>query len=148
MKALGILSLAAAILFGFGSANIQAQPCAPAPIGLVAAYSGDNNASDARSRSNGTLQNGGTNLTLEAWINPSSLPHGGTIIQKRTNGNDVGKYVLEPTQNLGGGNSNGLGFYIVIGGAWIILQSRSGQVQYAQFGASGGDAPVSAVYQP
>jgi len=52
--------LLATIFIGFGLVNANAQNCATAPIGLVAAYSGDNNALDARSRSNGTLQNGVT----------------------------------------------------------------------------------------
>lgn len=65
-------------------------------------------------------QNGGTNLTIEAWINPSSLPHGGTILQKRTSGN-VGGYVFEPTQPSGGGAPNGLQFVIMIGGVYSSL---------------------------
>lgn len=65
-------------------------------------------------------QNGGTDLTIEAWINPSSLPHGGTILQKRTNGN-IGGYVLEPTQTSGGGAPNGLQFVVMIGGVYSTL---------------------------
>ncbi len=65
-------------------------------------------------------QNGGTNLTIEAWINPTSLPHGGTILQKRTSGN-VGGYVFEPTQPSGGGQPNGLQFVIMIGGVYSFL---------------------------
>lgn len=65
-------------------------------------------------------QNGGTNLTIEAWINPSSLPHGGTILQKRTSGN-IGGYVLEPTQTSGGGAPNGLQFVVMIGGVYSTL---------------------------
>lgn len=37
-----------------------AGPCVPSPIGLVSAWSGDGNALDARSRNNGTIQNGVT----------------------------------------------------------------------------------------
>ena len=37
------------------SLNGFAQTCAPAPVGLVSWYSGDNNALDSRSRNNGTL---------------------------------------------------------------------------------------------
>jgi len=65
-------------------------------------------------------QNGGTNLTIEAWINPTSLPHGGTILQKRTSGN-IGGYVFEPTQPSGGGQPNGLQFVIMIGGVYSFL---------------------------
>ena len=65
-------------------------------------------------------QNGGSNLTVEAWINPISLPHGGTILQKRTSGNSGG-YVLEATQPTGGGQPNGLQFVIMIGGVYQTL---------------------------
>lgn len=65
-------------------------------------------------------QNGGTNLTLEAWINPATLPHGATIIQKRTSGN-VGGYVFETTQPSGSGAPNGLQFVIMIGGVYQTL---------------------------
>ncbi|HQU85580.1 MAG TPA: sialidase domain-containing protein, partial [Pyrinomonadaceae bacterium] len=65
-------------------------------------------------------QNGGTNLTLEAWIYSTNLVHGGTIIQKRTAGN-VGGYLLEPTQPAGGGAPNGLAFIIMIGGVYQNL---------------------------
>jgi Concanavalin A-like lectin/glucanases superfamily len=65
-------------------------------------------------------QNGITNLTIEAWINPTTLPHGGTILQKRTSGN-VGGYVLEPTQSSGSGAPNGLQFVIMIGGVYQTL---------------------------
>lgn len=51
----------AVFLLGIGSAQLTAaQTCATAPVGLVSNYSGDNNALDARSRNNGTLQNGVT----------------------------------------------------------------------------------------
>ena len=39
-------------------------------------------------------QNGGTNLTIEAWINPITLPHGGTILQKRSASNIGGCIVI------------------------------------------------------
>ncbi|HVE56299.1 MAG TPA: LamG-like jellyroll fold domain-containing protein, partial [Pyrinomonadaceae bacterium] len=64
-------------------------------------------------------QNGGTNLTLEAWINPTTLLHGGTIIQKRTSGN-IGGYVFETTQPPTSA-PNGLHFVIMIGGTYQIL---------------------------
>lgn len=41
-------------------AQIEAQICTPAPVGLASIYSGDGNALDARSRINGTLQGGAT----------------------------------------------------------------------------------------
>lgn len=45
-------------LFLFGSMQLNAQNCTTAPLGLIASYSGDGNTSDARSRYNGTIQNG------------------------------------------------------------------------------------------
>ncbi|CAN5522130.1 hypothetical protein BH10ACI3_BH10ACI3_18250 [soil metagenome] len=65
-------------------------------------------------------QNGGTNISIEAWINPTTLPHGGTIFQKRTSGN-IGGYVLETTQTSGSGAANGLQFVIMIGGVYRTL---------------------------
>ena len=58
MNANSIKIFLAVFLLGIGSAQMTAaQTCATAPIGLVAAYSGDGNALDARSRSHGTIQN-------------------------------------------------------------------------------------------
>lgn len=54
----------AVFLLGIVLAQMTAaQPCATAPVGLVAAYSGDGNALDARSRNNGTIQNNVTYAT-------------------------------------------------------------------------------------
>ncbi|HEY0459455.1 MAG TPA: LamG-like jellyroll fold domain-containing protein [Pyrinomonadaceae bacterium] len=119
---------------------VLAQTCAPAPVGLISAWSGDGNALDARSRSNGTFQNGATlaagqvgqafsfdgaddqitapandnqnlgAITVEAWINPTTIPHGATIVQKRSASN-VGGFLLELT-GAPSGNANGLGFYV------------------------------------
>lgn len=52
--------LLAAILLSIGSVQISAQTCTSAPIGLISSYSGDSNTLDARSRYNGTIQNGVT----------------------------------------------------------------------------------------
>lgn len=65
-------------------------------------------------------QNPITGLTVEAWINPVTLLHGGTILQKRSAAN-VGGYVLETTQPSGGGAPNGLVFHIMIGGVYRTL---------------------------
>ncbi|HQU86299.1 MAG TPA: hypothetical protein PKY59_24430, partial [Pyrinomonadaceae bacterium] len=45
-------------LFLFGSIQFQAQTCAIPPIGLVSNYAAENNTLEARSRNNGTIQNG------------------------------------------------------------------------------------------
>lgn len=65
-------------------------------------------------------QNGGSNLTIETWIKPTFLNHGGTILQKRTSGN-VGGYVLEPTQVSGSGAPDGLQFVLMFGGVYQSL---------------------------
>ncbi len=65
-----------------------------------------------------TNQNVGSNLTIEAWINPTSLIHGETILQKRSTSN-TGGYVFEPTQPPG--SPNGLHFVIMIGGVYKTL---------------------------
>ncbi len=58
INAVSIKFFLAVFLLGIGLAQMTAaQTCGGAPIGLVAAYSGDGNALDARSRSNGTIQN-------------------------------------------------------------------------------------------
>lgn len=50
--------LLAIVLSGFSVSDFQAQTCLPAPVGLIASYSGDGDTLDARSRYNGTIQNG------------------------------------------------------------------------------------------
>jgi hypothetical protein len=65
-------------------------------------------------------QNPITGLSIEAWINPVTLLHGGTILQKRSAAN-IGGYLLETTQPSGGGAPNGLQFVIMIGGVYHTL---------------------------
>jgi hypothetical protein len=66
-------------------------------------------------------QNTGSQIAIEAWINPTTLPHGATILQKRSASN-IGGYVFEPTKQPFG-NDNGLQFVISIGGTYSSLQT-------------------------
>jgi hypothetical protein len=128
--------------------NMLAQTCAPAPAGLVSWWSGDGNALDSRSRSDGTLQNGagfasgyvgqafafdgvddqittsafsghngGTALTIEAWLMSTTISHSQTILQKRSAAN-VGGYVFETT--AAPFTANSLQFVIMIGGVYKV----------------------------
>jgi uncharacterized repeat protein (TIGR01451 family) len=66
-------------------------------------------------------QNTGSQITIDAWVNPSSLGHGRTLLQKRSAAN-IGGYVFETTaQPLG--NNNGLQWVIMIGGVFSSLQT-------------------------
>ncbi|MBS1796068.1 MAG: carboxypeptidase regulatory-like domain-containing protein [Acidobacteria bacterium] len=81
-------------IFLFGSAQTTtAQTCATAPIGLVAAYSGENNALDARSRSNGTIQN---NVTYAAGNVGQAFQLGGN----GTNSNSGDRVIVGNPANL------------------------------------------------
>ena len=85
--------LLAVIFVGCGLVNADAQTCATAPVGLVSAYSGDNNALDARSRNNGTIQN---NVTYTAGNVGQAFQLGG-------NGNAAGsgdRVIVGNPQNL------------------------------------------------
>ncbi|MDQ4120736.1 MAG: carboxypeptidase regulatory-like domain-containing protein [Acidobacteriota bacterium] len=90
------------ILLNESIIKVQAQTCAPAPAGLVSWYRAENNALDVTSMHNGVLRGGtafasgmvgqafnfdgvdddvdlgnwnaGTQWSLEAWVNPSSIP--------------------------------------------------------------------------
>ncbi len=60
-------------------------------------------------------QNFGDQMTLEAWVNPTSIDHGRTIAQKRSSGN-VGGFTLETTHSsISGQPANGLQFIIWVG---------------------------------
>lgn len=103
-----------------GASNGTLQNGATFQVGKVGQSFRFDGADDQITVPDNANQNGGSNLTIEAWINPSSLPHGGTILQKRTSGN-IGGYVLEPTQPSGSGAPNGLQFVIMIGGVYQTL---------------------------
>jgi hypothetical protein len=66
-------------------------------------------------------QNTGSQITIEAWVNPSTSTHGRTIVQKRSVSN-VGGYVLE-TLGPPQGPDNALQFVIMIGGIYWGLHS-------------------------
>ena len=66
-------------------------------------------------------QNTGSQLTIEAWVNPSSSGHGRTILQKRSPSN-VGGYVVE-TVHPPFGLENSLQFAIMIGSTYRVVQT-------------------------
>lgn len=151
MKHNSIKALFTVLFVFLGALGVAAQTCAPVPVGLISSYSGNGNALDPRARNNGTPENGAgfgaghvgqgfifdgsddritvphasdqnaSHLTIEGWINPTVLNHGGTIVQKRTVGN-TGGYILEPTQVSGGGTPNGIQFVLQsFGGGYVHL---------------------------
>src|SRR6266542_1224121 len=68
-------------------------------------------------------QNTGSQITIDAWVNPSSSGHGRTILQKRSPSN-VGGYVLE-TLGQPFGSDNGLQFVIMIGGTYYTCATTN-----------------------
>ncbi len=66
-------------------------------------------------------QNTGSQITIEAWVNPRSSGHGRTIVQKRSPSN-VGGYVFETTHSPFAPD-NGLQFVIMINGTYRSLQA-------------------------
>lgn len=71
-------------LVGLGSMASVAQTCSTVPIGLVAAYSGDGNSLDARSRNNGTNQ---SNVTYIAGKVGQAIQLGGSLGDRVLAGN-------------------------------------------------------------
>ena len=71
-------------------------------------------------------QNPGSQLTIEAWVNPSSYAHGRTIFQKRSPSN-VGGYVFESV-HAPFGPENSLQFVIMIGGTYTTVQAPANVV--------------------
>ena len=65
-------------------------------------------------------QNTGSQITIDAWINPTSSGHGRPILQKRSSAN-LGGYDFETTHLPF--TANGLQFVIWIGGTPRILQT-------------------------
>ena len=66
-------------------------------------------------------QNTGGQITIEAWVLPTSSGHGRTILQKRSPSN-VGGYVFE-TVHAPFGPENSLQFAIMINGTYSVLQA-------------------------
>ena len=64
-------------------------------------------------------QNGGTAITIDAWVNPTSSGHGRPIAQKRSSSN-IGGYTFETTHSPFGPD-NGLSWVIMINGTYHTL---------------------------
>jgi hypothetical protein len=71
-------------------------------------------------------QNTGGQITIDAWVNPSSYGHGRPIAQKRSSYN-VGGYTFETTHSPWGPD-NGLQFVIWIGGTPYTVQTLANVV--------------------
>ncbi len=71
-------------------------------------------------------QNTGGQITIDAWVNPSSYGHGRPIAQKRSSSN-VGGYTFETTHSPWGPD-NGLQFVIWIGGTPYTVQTLANVV--------------------
>ncbi len=76
-------------------------------------------------------QNGGTQITIDAWINLSSSGHGRPIAQKRSAGN-IGGYTFETTHSPFGPD-NGLQWAIMISGVFHILQTPANVLTLGTF---------------
>ena len=70
---------------------------------------------------NNANQNGGTQITIDAWINLTSPLHGRPIAQKRSVSN-IGGYTFETTHSPFGPD-NGLQWAIMIAGVYHIVQT-------------------------
>jgi plastocyanin len=76
-------------------------------------------------------QNGGSQITIDAWINLSTSLHGQPIANKRSPSN-VGGYTFETTHSPIGPD-NGLQWAIMIGGAYHILQTPANVLTLGTF---------------
>ncbi|HVM62953.1 MAG TPA: LamG domain-containing protein [Verrucomicrobiae bacterium] len=133
------------------SAGRALAACDPPPSGLVGWWPGDGNANDIIGGNNGTLtsvtfaagevgeafsfngvnseltvpnntnQNTGSQISIDAWVNPTTYGHGRSILQKRSASN-VGGFTFETT-DAPFGPTNGLAFVIWVGGTQITLQT-------------------------
>jgi hypothetical protein len=64
-------------------------------------------------------QNTGSFITIETWVNPTTLGHGRSILQKRSSSN-IGGYFFESTGQPFAAD-NGLQFGLMIGGVYKVL---------------------------
>ena len=80
---------------------------------------------------NNANQNGGTQITIDAWVNMSSSGHGRPIAQKRSVSN-IGGYTFETT-NSPFGPDNGLQWAIMIGGVYQVLQTPANVLPLSSF---------------
>jgi len=87
-------------------------------VGLAFSFDGVDNQVTAPHNVN---QNGGSQITIDAWMGQATFGHGRPIVQKRSASN-IGGYTLETTQSPFGPN-NGLQWAIMINGTYRILQT-------------------------
>ncbi|MCA1634493.1 MAG: DUF11 domain-containing protein, partial [Acidobacteria bacterium] len=78
-----------------------------------------------------TNQNGGTQITVDAWVNLTSSGHGRPIAQKRSSSN-IGGYTFETTHSPFGPD-NGLSWVITIGGTQRTLQTPANVLTLGAF---------------
>ena len=76
-------------------------------------------------------QNGGTQITIDAWVNPIDAGHGRSIANKRSPSN-IGGYTLE-TVHSPFGPDNSLQWVIMIGGTFRTLQSPANVLTVGTF---------------
>jgi hypothetical protein len=137
----------AAIILGFGSAQASAQVCTPAPIGLVAAWSGDGDAVDARSRNNGTIQG---NVTYAAGNVGQAFNLGGGNGDRVLVGNPVNLQLVDSTieawikrsssgvvtNSPNPGSPGGIIFAYGQGGYAFLIDQNTNKLGLSQVGSS------------
>jgi plastocyanin len=101
---------------------------APGKVGQAFSFDGTD---DQIVVPNNANQNGGTQITIDAWINLSASLHGQPIAQKRSASN-VGGYTFETT-NSPFGPDNGLQWAIMISGSYHILQTPANVLTLGTF---------------
>ena len=101
---------------------------APGKVGQAFSFDGTD---DQIVVPNNANQNGGTQITIDAWINLSASLHGQPIAQKRSASN-VGGYTFETTHSPFGPD-NGLQWAIMINGSYHIVQTPANVLTLGTF---------------
>ena len=101
---------------------------APGKVGQAFSFDGADDQIVVRHNAN---QNGGTQITIDAWINLTSSLHGQPIAQKRSASN-IGGYTFETTHSPFGPD-NGLQWAIMISGSYHILQTPANVLTIGTF---------------
>ncbi len=101
---------------------------APGKVGQAFSFDGTDDQIVVHHNAN---QNGGTQITIDAWINLSASLHGQPIANKRSASN-VGGYTFETTHSPFGPD-NGLQWAIMISGVYHILQTPANVLTLGTF---------------
>jgi len=101
---------------------------APGEVGQAFSFDGTDDQIVVPNHAN---QNGGTQITIDAWINPTSIVHGQPIAQKRSSDN-IGGYTFETTHSPFAPD-NGLQWAIMIAGAYHVLQTPANVLTIGTF---------------